>query len=336
MSDDTSALINAINSGFSFDIESGIYHINGGALPRMKNGQTVVGSGRSLQVGAGATAPTIIKKIGVGDLWNLSGTGTSDRCSGVKLENFGMFGDSSSLGAAIHMDYADHHRFRDLSHFGFYDATWAAKELWDTHSQGIDFDWCGTAVNKAGAVIWLKGSTTGSTNEISFAACRIESFPGQAVFIDANGTPANAPYGIYFVGGCKMESVRRSALAFVDATNDVSNVTFSDMYVGSDNLAAAQSAGPIFNVVGNLNWQFKNIRGWCDNHSATCLFSCWSGGSNLFDSIAMRDNTTMTSGIWLFNNPTADSNSFVRGPTYIAGSTTKFTGTQPAGFAFND
>lgn len=340
VADDTQAFVDAINSGYSFELDSGTFNVTGDALPRMKTGQTVSGAGRPLQNGS-TTAPSVVKKIGTGRLWNLNGTGTEveNRVSGVTLQNFGMVGAGAVAGRAISMDYSDHCHFTDLSCYNFIAQCWGGVEIWDQRAKDCGWDHCGNATVKTGATIWIGGSATDSSNELLFDGCRVENHRGHALYLDANGFPANAPYGIYWTNGGKMESTVRSALPYIGSTNDVKRVIITDSYFSSGNLAGGQSAGPIIGFEGAFNWTIERAHFFVDNDSATTCLYVYSAGGNLIGKLSLVAATAPANGLiqWGSGDDGVEVGTEARGPFLIEGATTaRSTGTKPQGAYWAD
>jgi hypothetical protein len=338
-SGDTAALVAAINSGQSFEVENGRFLITANAAPRMNTSQHIFGSGRPPQ-GFGGTAGSGLQRVGSGLLLNFSGTsnnlgsgGSNDRCSFAGLNNIGLFGDGSSTGHLLNCNYADNLVLDNVMLYGNPDTSLEMIELWDTDVKNLHMFWCGGyGTFQQGACVHISGSTFGSANRINFWGFRCETFKGHSLFLDDGGVAINAPYQINFYAP-KFESTLRRGLAFVTAKNTVSTISFRDAYFASDALDSGGSAGPVVDVVGATNWLFDNVRFYIAGSSATCCFNVWSSGYNDFRHISANDATTLSAGVFFFSSggTAVETSSYLRG-SQITGSSVLYTGALPTGF----
>jgi len=209
---------------------------------------------------------SILKRSGNNVLLNMSGSSTSVRNQHSSLSDLQLTGPSTT-GVLVQANYADHHDFDRVHFYNTADVAFVGMELWDTYFRGCHFENVGTTTWKTGAAVRFLGSSTQSTNEVWMSQCRWESFAGQALFIDSNGFPGNAPYGIY-LSQCKMESSLVSGNAFIDMTNDVSAIHLRDLYMAAD-ASPGGAAAAFINWVGANDLILDGLH--CSVTSSACL-----------------------------------------------------------------
>lgn len=259
--------------------------------------------------GVGKNATLIQKKAALsGGLFNFSGTDTSHRCQRGGLADLQLHGGghgSANTGPLITAHYADHMNFERVWCNENPDTALEASELWDTYFVGVEFEWCGAATNRTGAVAKIMASSTASSNEVWFVQCRWESFPANALFIDSHdpgGTsyPAFAPYGIY-LNQCKMESNSNTLTGghgFIEATADVSDVHIRDIYLAWD-AGSTGSGATLINHVGSQGWVLEGIRAWVGNTNLSSVIRVFSGtyGNSIKNVYVVTNSTKPTNGI---------------------------------------
>lgn len=216
-------------------------------------------------VGAGKNA-SIIQKTFNGPLFDFSGSDTTRRCQRGGLADLQLNGGGHS-GPLVQASYADHLNF-DRTWFNQNgDCALVGTELWDTYFQGCEFEWCGTSAWRTGSVVRLLSSPTDSTNEAYFSQCRWESFPGHALYADSNSSH-HAPYGIW-LSQCKMESAQISGPAFIETTNDASDVHLRDLYLAAD--GGSYRASSLINLVAAANFTIDGIHAWVNGAAQSVI-----------------------------------------------------------------
>lgn len=292
--DDSGAIIAALAAanalgGAEVFFPAGTYQVQSGlAVP---SNCSLVGEGK---------AASAIRRNGNFDMITMNGASSVSRVTRVRIADLYLDG-SSGTGATIHTTFGDHFNFERLWFAGGNNAI-IAIELFDSYFRAVEFNSCGTSTVRTGAVVLIQGSATGSSNEIYFSQCRWEAMPGNALYLDSNSFPANAPYGIW-LSQCKLEGANvMTGPSFVDCTNDIADVHLDHIYLAAPSaLASGSPIDGLVNVAGSWGWCLSNIHVFISNNSVASVIR-WNptGSGNSLENLVCDAATNPTNALLNF------------------------------------
>jgi hypothetical protein len=224
--DDTEAFAQAIAeaTGGAIVVPPGIWRVRAGRL-KLPPKTALIGCGRA----------SVVRRIGTGTLFRISGTSTEDRGGDCLVRDIVLDGDSQT-GTLVAIDHSSNLVFDNVWWQSNDGIAMDASELWDSRFVNCTWDWCSGADGHSPAVRLRNRAdnvSTENTNALVFMNCRWESFRDGAVWIERTG---NALMSQVHFTNIKMESsfVRGP---FMKLSSDLRNVMIQNLYLCGNSFA---------------------------------------------------------------------------------------------------